>query len=109
MNSAILGNYIRILQPPLPKGPPGSSPEVGGSDTNSDGTTKEAQWAALVPKIKGKMHLATYKPEVSLPGVEGGKGSKVIADGVNFPAVVPWKVVTCLEDVDIDFGVADWY
>lgn len=56
------------------------------------------------------MHLATYKPEVSLSGEEeGGKGGKAIADGVNFPAVVPWKVVTCLEDVDIDFGVADWY
>jgi len=106
----ILGSFMRILQPPVPKGPPGSPPEVVGSDTNADGSTKEAKWASLVPMTKGKMYLATYRPQISLAGQEEGeKGRMVIADGVHFPAVVPWSVAICVEDGDIDFGVSEWY
>ncbi|KIK68551.1 hypothetical protein GYMLUDRAFT_36001 [Collybiopsis luxurians FD-317 M1] len=95
IDSSILGSYTRMLQPSLPKGP-SSSPEIVGSG--------EPKWAALIPVIKGKMYLATYKPKIL-----AAEGEKAVADGVNFPALVPWKLGSVLEDVDINFGEADWY
>ncbi|KAJ3753802.1 hypothetical protein EV360DRAFT_87436 [Lentinula raphanica] len=114
MDFKILGSYFRLLHPPLPSGPTGSASAVVQSNTNPDGSLKEPKWAALIPAIKGKMKLVTYESKVDLSAEAGGEDSeqggrkKAIADGVNFPAVVPWKLGAYLEDVDIDFYASDW-
>ncbi|KAJ3788508.1 hypothetical protein GGU10DRAFT_384943 [Lentinula aff. detonsa] len=114
INFNILGSYFRLLDPPIPNGPPGSSPALVKSNTNSDGSIKEPKWASLVPGIKGKMRLVTYKPKVDVGSdLEGEdrrkrKAHLAIADGVNFPAVVPWKMGACLEGVDIHFDAPEW-
>ncbi|KAJ3746781.1 hypothetical protein DFH05DRAFT_1458992 [Lentinula detonsa] len=114
INFNILGSYFRLLNPPIPNGPPGSSPALVKSNTNSDGSIKEPKWAALVPGIKGKMRLVTYKPKVDVGSdLEGEDGRKrkahlAIADGVNFPAVVPWKMGAYLEGVDMHFDAPEW-
>ena len=54
------------------------------------------------------MYVATYSPEILLEK-GGGKERKAIADGVHFPAIVPWKMAICVEDADIYFEEAEWH
>ncbi|THV01893.1 hypothetical protein K435DRAFT_775896 [Dendrothele bispora CBS 962.96] len=88
-NDGFIANFIRLSQPPLPQG---ESPEEVATD----------RWSRLVPGATGKMSLVRAVFHI-------GEDEKTVGDGKSFPAVVPWSIGTCLEDVALDFGVPELF
>ncbi|KAJ6612707.1 hypothetical protein B0H10DRAFT_2051590 [Mycena sp. CBHHK59/15] len=86
-STSIFGKFTLLVQPPLPAG---DEPEE---------VCTSAQWATLVPALKGSASLRKLTP-----GLDGK-----IGDGVWFPAVVPWSVGLTMENLDMEFGIPTWY
>jgi len=84
-SSRILGKYLGLIQPPLPAG---ENPEEVATE----------DWASMIPEMKGKTRLVSVTPEL-----EGER----YGDGIGFPAVTPWSVGVFMEDLELDFGVAN--
>lgn len=85
VNSKVFGNWMTLIQPPLPQG---EKPDEVASQ-NWSKVTPPFRCYAYVGKGSGKL--------------DGGR----MADGTNFPAVAPWSLVTVLENVDVAFGEAN--
>ncbi|KAF5371775.1 hypothetical protein D9758_003367 [Tetrapyrgos nigripes] len=83
-----LSNYMRLCQPPLPRGNKPEEIETG-------------KWCTLVPGTKAKARLGRAVCQI-------GEGKKTVGDGKGFPALEPWSIGMCLEDVTLDFGVPEW-
>lgn len=81
-SSKLTGSWLTLVQPPLPQG-----------DANEAGSE---QWATVLPLYRGKVYVGK------------GRGSirRKVGNGVEFPAVDPWSLVTVMENVDLDFGEA---
>ncbi|KAK7462956.1 hypothetical protein VKT23_007537 [Stygiomarasmius scandens] len=88
-SGGLVGNFIRLCQPPLPQG---DMPEEVATD----------KWSRLIPGATGKMSLGRAICKI-------GGDKKTAGDGKGFPAVVPWSIGTCLEDVTLDFGIPEWF
>ncbi|KAF8882445.1 hypothetical protein BD779DRAFT_1543337 [Infundibulicybe gibba] len=83
-STTILGKFFSLVQPPLPAG---DKPEEVATN----------KWAALTPIMKGNVYLGRVTP-----GIDGKVG-----DGAGFPAVTPWSICVCMDNVDLDFGIPD--
>jgi len=77
------------MQPPLLENPSSEQPEEVGTN----------KWANLIPVLKGSMKIVKL-----VAGSEGAMG-----DGVHFPKVKPWSVVTEMNDLTLDFGISTWF
>ncbi|KAF9035065.1 hypothetical protein BDZ89DRAFT_1062323 [Hymenopellis radicata] len=85
VNSKVFGGWLTLVQPPLPQG---EKPEEVDSQ----------KWSKVTPPFKCNAFIGK-----GLGKMDGGR----MADGINFPAVAPWSLVTVLENVDLTFGEAD--
>ncbi|KAG6918349.1 hypothetical protein DXG01_014998 [Tephrocybe rancida] len=82
LDTTLFGNYLTLVQPPLPAGP---EPE----------RIATTQWAILPLNLRGPGHL-----ERIFPLLDGKVG-----DGKNFPAIVPWSIGTYEPMVEGEFGI----
>lgn len=78
------------MQPPLPKNPSPEHPEEVGT----------SKWAATAPTLKGYVKAAKL-----VAGFDEG----AVGDGIDFPKVKPQSIGVAMSDVDIDFGVPEWF
>lgn len=91
-NTKLLGSFLTLVQPPLPKGPLEEEAETD-------------KWCTLIPAMIGRGRLVSVHADLD-PSEEGG--SMRLADGIRFPNVELWKLALALEDLTIDFGVPTW-
>jgi hypothetical protein len=110
-----------------------SSSSSSASDDDDSGAAAEGggggkEWAALIPEVKGKAWFGRVTSSMPPPppssetesanpdqstGTGTGESSKnrsaaAIGDSVGFPAVIPYGIGMCIEDVQLGFGVPEW-
>lgn len=106
VNSASLGKYLLLVQPPLPKGD--VEEEVASGVDEDDGGNGAAKWCSLVPGMKGRLRLVRVQAELQTDG-SGDSSKKVIADGKQFPNVAPlWGIGMQMDDLTLEFGLPEW-
>ncbi|KAG8890187.1 hypothetical protein FRB98_000515 [Tulasnella sp. 332] len=94
ISTGILGQYMKaslssMLQPPLPAG----SPE-------KKGVVATTSHASSIPVFRGTTTLVTLKSNM-----HDGK----LANGFDFPAVVPWRLGFQMSNGTTDLGVSEMY
>ncbi|CAK5274820.1 unnamed protein product [Mycena citricolor] len=79
-STAILGQLLNLMQPPLPAG---KNPEDVGTE----------QWANLTPALRGSLSVRKLIPVK-------------IGDGASYPQVKPWSLALVTDNLELDFGLA---
>ncbi|KAG9030490.1 hypothetical protein FRB95_003885 [Tulasnella sp. JGI-2019a] len=87
-STSILGQYMQVIQPPLP-----ASPDERGVIATTSHT-------AITPILKGSVKLASLK---------GNMSDGMLANGIDFPAVVPWRFGFQMLDGTTEFGLPEVY
>ncbi|KAJ7579228.1 hypothetical protein C8J56DRAFT_339912 [Mycena floridula] len=88
--SSILGSFIALVQPPVPKG-----------ELNEEAETSE--WCSMIPVMTGGCRMLRIEPEIESAG-----GKKTVGDGIGYPAVAPYRYGFALEGLGLDFGFPNW-
>lgn len=83
MNSSILGDFFRLIQPSL---------SAGSTAENAE----DSKWATVSPSLKGNSYVERLIPQLD------GK----VGDGKGFPAIVPWSVGLYTPNMKGIFGLA---
>ncbi|KAG9012719.1 hypothetical protein FRB93_001272 [Tulasnella sp. JGI-2019a] len=79
---------MQVIQPPLP-----ASPDERGVIATTSHT-------AITPILKGSVKLASLK---------GNMSDGMLANGIDFPAVVPWRFGFQMLDGTTEFGLPEVY
>ncbi|KAG8890188.1 hypothetical protein FRB98_000516 [Tulasnella sp. 332] len=87
-STGILGQYMKMIQPPLP-----ASPE-------EQGVVATTSHASVTPVLQGSTRLYTLKYNM-----HDGK----LTNGFDFPAIAPWRLGFQISDGTTEFGLPEFY
>jgi hypothetical protein len=117
-DSRLLGQLYVIYQPPFPAATDPDDDasrraEEHGEVASGASEALAQEWAILLPVIKGKSWIGKVRSTLDVRnGNEDEKEKGVVplvGDGVGFPAVVPYGIGVCCEDLTHNFGLPEWF